>query len=59
VIHIAAAIYSRVKGEGVWTSMVPLLKEKKASTNPIIMKISNLENRLYDGVADFFYTKRK
>lgn len=59
VIHIAAAIYSRVKGEGVWTSMVPLLKEKKASTNPIIMKISNLENRLYDGVADFFYTKTK
>ncbi len=26
-IHIAAAIYSRIKGEGIWTSMVPVWKE--------------------------------
>ncbi len=27
-IHIAAAIYSRIKGEGIWTSMVPVWKEQ-------------------------------
>ena len=27
-IHIAAAIFSRFRGEGIWTSMVPLWKEK-------------------------------
>ncbi len=27
-IHIIAAIYHRLKKDGVWTSMVPFLKEK-------------------------------
>lgn len=27
LIHIAAALFSRIKGEGIWTSMVPLWKE--------------------------------
>lgn len=26
--HISAAIYSRAKGEGIWSSMVPILKER-------------------------------
>ena len=26
-LHIAAAIYHRIKGDGVWNAMVPLLKE--------------------------------
>ena len=30
-IHIAAAIYSRIKGEGIWTSMVPIWKEDSGS----------------------------
>jgi cytochrome b561 len=29
-LHIAGAIYHRIKGDGVWNAMVPLLKE-----NPI------------------------
>ncbi|MDG1114135.1 MAG: cytochrome b/b6 domain-containing protein [Pseudomonadales bacterium] len=27
-LHIAGAIYHRLKGDGVWSAMVPLLKEK-------------------------------
>jgi cytochrome b561 len=27
-IHIVAAIYHRLKKDGVWSSMVPFLKEK-------------------------------
>ena len=34
--HVSAAIYSRVKGEGVWSSMVPILKENGPTTNPIV-----------------------
>lgn len=30
-IHIAAAIYSRIRGEGIWTSMVPFWKEENRS----------------------------
>ena len=29
-LHIAGAIYHRLKGDGVWSAMVPLLKEKSA-----------------------------
>ena len=28
-IHVAAAIYHRFKNDGVWSSMVPVLKESK------------------------------
>ena len=30
-IHISAAIYSRIRGEGIWSSMVPLWKEEHRS----------------------------
>ena len=30
-IHVLAALYSRVKGEGVWTSMVPVFTVGKRS----------------------------
>jgi len=39
-IHVVAALYSRIKGEGVWSSMVPLWKEKEPSNHEIIKKIS-------------------
>ena len=29
-LHIAGAIYHRLKGDGVWSAMVPLLKEESA-----------------------------
>ena len=58
LVHIAAAIYSRIKGEGVWSSMVPILKEKNASTNEIITKISQIEQKIYVRVENLFTSKK-
>ena len=58
LVHIAAAIYSRIKGEGVWSSMVPILKEKNASTNKIITKISQIEEKIYVRVENLFTSKK-
>jgi cytochrome b561 len=57
-IHIGAAIYSRVKGEGVWTSMVPIWKEDKSVTNKTIIKVKNIENNFFEKVEDFFSTQK-
>ena len=48
--HVSAAIYSRIKGEGVWSSMVPILKEDGPTTNPIVKKISSFERTIYDKI---------
>jgi cytochrome b561 len=57
-IHIGAAIYSRIKGEGVWTSMVPIWKEDKSVTNKTIIKVKNIENNFFEKVEDFFSTQK-
>ena len=59
IIHIAAAIYSRIKGEGVWSSMVPMLKEEKPTTNKTIKKIAAFEEGIYDKVGNWFSSKNK
>ena len=48
--HVSAAIYSRIKGEGVWSSMVPILKEDGPSQHPIIQKIAAIEQLVYDKI---------
>ena len=58
-IHIAAAVYSRLKGEGVWSSMVPVLKENKPTNNQFIKKMADFEEKIYDKVASIFSTKKK
>ena len=58
-LHIGAAIYSRIKGEGVWSSMVPILKEEKPSENEMVMKIASFEEKIYDKVGSFFSRKNK
>ena len=58
-IHIAAAVYSRVKGEGVWSSMVPVLKENKPTNNQFIKKMADFEDKIYDKVASIFSAKKK
>jgi|TARA_B110000881_G_C18484415_1_gene468347 hypothetical protein len=57
--HVSAAIYSRAKGEGVWSSMVPILKEDQPSTNKIITKISVIEEKFYDKVESIFSSNKK
>ena len=58
-LHIGAAIYSRLKGEGVWSSMVPILNKEKPTTNEMITKISSIENKIYDKVEGYFTSKKK
>ena len=53
-IHVSAAIYSRIKGEGVWSSMVPILNKETPSTNPIVVKINSIEESVYDKIENVF-----
>ena len=57
-LHIGAAIYSRIKGEGVWSSMVPILNKEKPTTNKMVIKISSIENKIYDKVEGYFTSKK-
>ena len=57
--HVSAAIYSRIKGEGVWSSMVPILKEEKPTSNELVLKIAALEEKIYDKVETFFTPSKK
>ena len=50
-VHVSAAIYSRVKGEGVWSSMVPILKEDGPSENEYVKKIAEFENAVYEQIS--------
>jgi len=59
VVHVGAALWSRIKGEGVWSSMVPILKEKAPTNNNVVTKISDIENRFYQRVQDFVTSNRK
>ena len=58
-LHIGAAIYSRIKGEGVWSSMVPILKEHKPSENEIVKKIASIEEQVYDKIQSLFSRKNE
>ena len=49
-IHVSAAIYSRTKGEGVWSSMVPILKEKGVNRHPFVRKITSIEQYVYEKI---------
>ncbi|MGB1819039.1 MAG: cytochrome b/b6 domain-containing protein, partial [Candidatus Poseidoniaceae archaeon] len=55
-IHVSAAIYSRIKGEGVWSSMVPILNDEKPKNHPIVRKVADFEEQVYDHI-DRIFTK--
>ena len=57
--HVSAAIYSRVKGEGVWSSMVPIMNEDGPTTNPIVEKIIRFEHTIYDKLDDLIFTEKQ
>ena len=50
-VHVSAAIYSRLKGEGVWSSMVPILKEEGPSESVYVKKIAEFENAVYEKIS--------
>ena len=59
ILHIFAAVYSRIKGEGVWSSMVPLLNKETPTENRLIRKIASLEEGVYDKVGSYFSRSEK
>jgi len=58
-LHVGAALWSRVKGDGVWTSMVPLWKEDEPTSNEVIAKLANLENEIFNKIGGFFSSSKK
>lgn len=59
VIHVAAALYSRVKGEGVWTSMVPVFTETGPSENRYVAKLTAMEHKAVSKVEAFITSRKK
>jgi len=53
-LHIGAAIYSRIKGEGFWSSIVPILNDVKPSENEMVKNIASIEEKMYDKVESLF-----
>lgn len=58
-VHVGAAMWSRVKGEGVWTSMVPVWKEGGTSRNELVTRISKLENEVFNRVEKALTSQRE
>ena len=58
-IHVGAAIWSRIKGEGVWSSMVPVWKGEIATKNKTIIRISRYENELYNKMESMITSSKK
>ena len=56
-IHVSAAIYSRIKGEGVWSSMVPILNDEKPNNHPLVRKVADFEEQVYDHIERLFVKK--
>ena len=53
-IHVAASLYSRYKGEGVWNAMVPVWREDSKKNSKLISKLEGIENKIYDEIEDRF-----
>ena len=53
-IHVIASLYSRLKSEGMWNSMVPVWKEKEKIDSKIISKLEAIENKTYKNIEKFF-----
>ena len=49
----------RVKGEGVWSSMVPVLKEGGPSKNKYVQKIAEIEESVYEKVEQYVPFSKK
>lgn len=49
-VHVLAAVYSRLKNEGIWTSMVPLWKEDATKKSDLAEKITVFEGNVLQKV---------
>mgnify|MGYP001958437191 CR=1 FL=1 len=57
--HVSAAIYSRIKGEGVWSSMVPILKEDGPNNHPVVRKVAAIEQLVYEKIDAYLPDKKR
>ena len=58
-IHLVAALYSRIKGEGVWTSMVPIFTERGPSHNEYVVKMEAIEHEALRKVEGFIASRKE
>ena len=58
-IHLVAALYSRIKGEGVWTSMVPIFTERGRSINEYVVKVEAMEHEVLRKAEEFIVSRKK
>ena len=58
-IHVGAALWSRIKGEGVWTSMVPIWKEERVTRSETIARLSQMENDLFNKLGEIFFSSKE
>ena len=53
-LHVGASLYSRIKGEGMWNAMVPIWKETGKNDSNLIIKLEEIEKKVYEKVEDKF-----
>ena len=53
-LHVGASLYSRFKGEGIWNAMVPIWKETEKNDSNLIIKLEEIEKKVYEKVEDKF-----
>ena len=58
-IHLVAALYSRIKGEGVWTSMVPVFTERGPSNNEYVVKVEAMEHEVLRKAEELIVSRKK
>ncbi|MAT49271.1 MAG: cytochrome B [Euryarchaeota archaeon] len=49
-LHVIASLYSRFKGEGMWSAMVPIWKETKKNDSDLVSRLEVIENNIYKKV---------
>jgi len=48
-----------LKGDGIWASMVPVLKDTGPTSNSFIKNISLTEEKIYAKAEQFFASKKQ
>jgi len=56
-LHVAASLYSRYKGEGIWNAMVPIFKEKGKNNSELVVKLEGIEDKIYSFIEDKIISK--
>jgi cytochrome b561 len=49
-IHVAASLYSRFKGEGIWNAMVPIWQESRKNESKLVSTIETIEHKIYEQI---------